>query len=133
MQSVLAIQGFIFALVKSQSQPTSTNKLMYSANTLRHSSQRCIAHSLLSCGLLICGLKRHASTCVCVERHIHYTLLSVNLAVPEEMYTCTHLHTYEPMQTDPYLRHTLEGDVLKLPVSYQGKEWWTKSENITLV
>lgn len=129
MQSILPFQGFILVLVKSQSQPTSTNELTYSVNTLRHSSQRCIAHS----AILQTSDMWHASTCVCVERHIHYTLLSVNLVVPEEMYTCTHLHTYEPMQTDPYLWHTLEGDVLKLPVSYQSKEWWTKSENITLV
>ena len=31
-----------------------------------------------------------------------HTLLSYKLVIPEEMYTLTHLHTYETMQTDSH-------------------------------
>lgn len=66
-------------------------------------------------------------TRVCVLGRPQYTPLSANLVVPAEIYTYTHLHTYEAMQTDPYLCGTLEGEgVLQLLLSYRSKERRTK-------
>lgn len=48
---------------------------------------------------------------------------------------CTHAHIYmhkkscTQTHTSSYLEYTHEGELLQLPVSYQSKERWTKSEN----
>lgn len=97
----------------SQSQSTSAYKLKYSVNTL--------ANPAISQTSDMCRIR------VCMQGRLQYTLLSANLVVPAEIYTYAHLHTYEAMQTDPYLCGTLGGEgVLQVPRSYQSKERWTK-------
>lgn len=105
----LAIPRVSSELSSTQSQSTSANKLRYSVNTL----------ALSPCYL--------ADFWYVAHMRLQYTSLSANLVVPAEIYTYAHLHTYEGMQTEPYLCGTLEGGgVLQLLLSYRSKERWTK-------
>lgn len=71
------------------------NTLLYPVNTLRYSTQSSV-QSLQPLIRELSHIRMHE------ERHIYstvHTLLSVNRVIPEETYTCTHLHTYESVHT----------------------------------
>lgn len=59
--------------------------------------------TLQSLKFLICELAQHSRTCVCMERDIYYSWRIFSyLLIPKEMYTWTHLHTYESMHKDSH-------------------------------